>query len=285
MKISRTFSTNFILILSFLITINCDTSKKKDDNLVENLLCYSFANCGNSNGTRFGMLGDSWTDLLFGAPAIQTLRYHLENSYDYKITGATLGGQEISRVLSGGLHIQVIDQAGADIKYMLLSLGGNDLQFNPGAYVLDPIGERAKRFAEFESNLKTIVYSGNLHKQNKYGGEPLIWIIHGYDYPNPLNENQLSSTSCRSSLLAAGFADSQIQQFTSGNLDLFNDFLQNLTFEIPGLVYINLRGNLGGPPYSDAGNMFDCIHPTSLGFKTITDKYVLQLKVTTGDEK
>lgn len=285
MKLSRKVPSLIILVLTIFLFSNCDTSKKRDDNFADNLLCYSLGSCGNSNGTRFGMLGDSWTDLLFGAPAIQTLRYHLENSYQYKITGATLGGQEMTRVLSGGLHLQVIDQAGADIKYMLVSLGGNDLQFNPASFVADPVAERARRFALIESTLKTIVYSGNIHKQNKFGGEPLKWIIHGYDYPNPLNENALSSTSCRSSLLAAGVADAQIQQFTSGNLDLYNNFLQNLTFQIPDLRYINLRGNLGGPPYSAAGNMFDCIHPTSLGFKALTDKYVLQLRVTAGDEK
>ncbi|NCN11333.1 MAG: SGNH/GDSL hydrolase family protein [Leptospira sp.] len=285
MKLRRKIPAFLILFLTLIFFTNCDTSKKKDDNFTDNLLCYSFASCGSSNGTRFGMLGDSWTDLLFGAPAIQTLRYHLEDSYDYKITGATLGGQEMARVLSGGLHLQVIDQAGADIKYMLVSLGGNDLQFNPSAFVADPAAERAKRFALIESTLKTIVYSGNLHKQNKYGGDPLKWIIHGYDYPNPFNENALSTTSCRSTLLAAGITEDNLQQFTSGNLDLYNDFLQNLTFQIPDLRYINLRGNLGGPPYSAAGNMFDCIHPTSLGFKTLTDKYVLQLKITAGDEK
>ena len=284
-QLLRNFKSITILVTFFFLVSNCDTSKNKQDNLTDNLLCYSFAQCGAKGGTRFGMLGDSWTDLLYGVPAIQTLRYHLENTYGYKITGATLGGQEMKAVLSAGLHIQMIDQGGSDMKYVLLSLGGNDLQHNPQTYKTDPEAERIRRFAQVESDLKAIVFTGNAHKINKYGGQPLTWIIHGYDYPNPLNENSLSPTSCRSALLAAGFADAQIQQFTSGNLDLYNTFLRNLTYQIPDLRYIDLRGTLGGPPYSAAGNMFDCIHPTSSAFKIITDKYAFQLKAFAGDER
>ncbi|MCC5813773.1 MAG: SGNH/GDSL hydrolase family protein [Leptospira sp.] len=284
--LDRKILSSCLILACFIFISNCDTRKSPDQDLTANLLCYSFAQCeGTSPGTKFIMLGDSWTDLLFGTPAIQTLRYHLENEYGYKITGATLGGQRMDTVLSTGLHIQAIDQAGADARYVLLSLGGNDLQGRPSEFVADPIAERERRFAKIESNLRDIIISGNAHKMNKYGGSPLTWIIHGYDYPNPLNENSLSDTSCRSTLLRAGFQDEDIQDFTSGNLDRFNEHLRSITTRLSDLRYIDLRSTLGGPPYSDAGQMFDCIHPTSIGFRLLTDRYVRNLKFWTGEDK
>lgn len=277
---------NFLLILACVaIFQNCDTSKKLEDNLVENLLCYSFANCGNAQGTKFIMLGDSWTDILYGVPAIQTLRTHLENDHHYKITGATIGGQQLGTVLASGLHIQAIDQAGADAKYVLLSLGGNDLQAQPGKYVPDMDSELNRRLQVLDSNLQKLMVTGNAHKINKYGGGNLLWIIHGYDYPNPDNITGLSSTSCRSTLVEAGIPDGDIQKFTSENIDRYNEFLSSLTFKYPDLRYIDLRKTLGGPPYSPANMMFDCIHPTSIGFKILTNSYVAKLKIWTGEDK
>lgn len=281
----RSISVGFIFFIMMGLS-NCDSPKTADQDLTANLLCYSFAQCeGTSPGTKFVMLGDSWTDLLYGVPAVQTLRFHLEKEHNYRITGATLGGQEMSRVLTSGLHIQAINEAGADVKYVLLSLGGNDLQYRPAEYVADPEGERNKRFAQIETNLRNIILTGNAHKMNKYGGDSLTWIIHGYDYPNPFNENPLSPTSCRSSLLNAGLAESQIQDFSSGNLDRYNEHLISITTRISDLRYIDLRGTLGGPPYSDSNQMLDCIHPTSLGFKLITNRYVQNLKFYVGEDR
>jgi hypothetical protein len=274
-----------LVLLFFIFFSNCDTSKRIEDNLVENLLCYSFANCGNAHGSKFIMLGDSWTDLLFGVPAIQTLRTHLEMDYNYRIIGATIGGQELNRVLSSGLHIQSIDQAGAEAKYVLLSLGGNDLQARPQNYAADHESELNRRFQELETNLRNLILSGNAHKMNKYGGDPLLWIIHGYDYPNPDNTGGLSSTSCRPTLLAAGIQDADVQRFTSDSINRYNDFLFSLTYKYSDLRYIDLRRTLGGPPYSPANLMVDCIHPSSVGFKMLTDQYVSKMKVWTGDDK
>lgn len=279
-------SRNFLIILVFILSFqNCDTSKRIEDNLVENLLCYSFANCGNSQGTKFIILGDSWTDLLFGVPAIQTLRTHLENDHNYKITGATIGGQQLGTVLSTGLHIQAIDQAGSDAKYVLLSLGGNDLQANPASYVPNMNEELNRRLQQLDANLQNLMITGNAHKINKFGGGNLLWIIHGYDYPNPDNVGGLSSTSCRPTLVNAGIADSDIQKFTSENIDRYNEFLFSLTFKYPDLRYIDLRKTLGGPPYSPANMMSDCIHPTSIGFKLLTNTYVAKMKIWTGEDK
>lgn len=283
--ILRRFFNGSVLLL-FLFTVHCDSSKTPDQDLAANLLCNGFAQCeGTSPGTRYVMLGDSWTDLLFGVPAIQTLRYHLENTHGYKLTGATLGGQEMSTALNTGLHIQAIDEAGSDVRYVLLSLGGNDLQFRPAEYVGRIEEERNARFKAIESNLRTMIATGNAHKINKYGGEPLVWFIHGYDYPNPFNENSVSPTSCQSSLNSAGIEDDKIQEFTSGNLDAYNEFLRNLTQSMADLRYIDLRRTLGGPPYSDANQMFDCIHPTSIGFKLLADKYVQNLQLWNGESK
>lgn len=274
---------NLILILSFVT--GCDSSKNPSHDLTQNLLCYAFAECGNSPGTKFAMIGDSWTDLLFGVPAIQTLRYHLENNFGYKITGATIGGQELNTVVSTGLHLRTIRQSGNDLRFVILSLGGNDLQFRPEAFAEDPAAERQRRFTQIESNLRKLIVSGNLYKQNKFGGRPLTWIIHGYDYPNPFNEAALSATTCKSSLNRAGIPDSDFEEFTTRNLDSYNALLNRLSSEIPGLKYIDLRKSLGGPPYSDESLMFDCIHPNSQGFFTLTNRFVSKMRIWTGDLK
>lgn len=231
------------------------------------------------------MIGDSWTDLLFGVPAVQTLRYHLETSYGYRITGATLGGQRLSTVLGTGLHFQTIDQAGADLRYVLLSLGGNDLLNNPGPFASDMDGERSRRFQQIANDLNHLVATGNAYKISKYGGKPLIWIVHGYDYPNPDNEGGLSDTLCRSNLRSQGIPDALVEEFASVSLNKYNQRLAEIPLFNPDIRYINLLGTLGGPPYSPRGQMVDCLHPSSIGFKILTDRYVSQMKIWTGEDR
>ncbi|MCE9501937.1 MAG: SGNH/GDSL hydrolase family protein [Leptospira sp.] len=277
------FSFLTLFFLSFLI--NCDTSKSPKDKIDVNLLCYSFSQCGTSKpGVKFGILGDSWTDLLFGVDDIKTLRTHLAEDYNYKMAGATLGGRVMSEAISQGLHYQVIDTAGADIKYMLLSLGGNDLQFNSENYLTDFPGETARRLSSIQGMIRTLVSTGNSYKINKFGGEPMIWIIHGYDYANPDIPSLPNSESCRPTLVSKGFSSAQIDQLGT-TFNKYNDMLNATQALEANLRYIDLRGTLGGPPYSKPGFMFDCIHPNSGGFGLITDKYAKVMQGFTNNER
>lgn len=277
----------YIYLLIFLFFLyHCDNKRHGNEELTENLMCHGFALCGGkASGTKFIMLGDSWTDYIFGVPVIQTLRYNLENTYDYRITGATVGGQELDNVLAGSLHIKAIDEAGSDVRYVLISLGGNDLLNNPAAYLKDFEQESNSRLSKIERNLEELILTGDNAKIEKYKGSPMKWIIHGYDHLNPDNENSFSNTGCRKDLVESGFGDEDVEKYIHKNISLFNDRLVSLSNRIQNLYYINLRGTLGGPPSSNKTLMFDCIHPNSAGFRLITDRYVQQLKQISGEDK
>ncbi len=265
-------------------TYNCDTKKQYTDDILLNLTCYTLALCNQTSPTQIGMIGDSWTDILVGYPLIETLRIQLEKNHGYQITGATLGGQTLSSALSLGLHYQVIDQAGANVRVILLSLGGNDLQANLRDYSFNLESARAARLQLIKSNLKRMIQTGNLYKANKFGGEPIKWIIHGYDYSNPDMPPiaEISEEGCNSVFLTAGFSRSSIIDFSSSHLNSFNELLRNVTYEEPSLYYVDLRGTLGGPSVSRSDLMLDCIHPNNLGFQLLGNRLSTSIAPITG---
>jgi hypothetical protein len=276
--------------LLFLVTVflwNCDSKKSNQirPELQAQFLCKVAVICKEERGTKFGIIGDSWTDLLFGVPAVETLRVQLEKYYNYKLVGSTLGGQTLATVVNTQLYRQVIDNTGPDIKYVILSLGGNDLLGSPAQYVGRIQDEKNLRLTQIESNLLTMIRIGNAYKVQKYGGAPLLWIIHGYDYANPDVKSIPNSTGCRPTLRSAGITEAEVPIVTTEFLNDYNNFLRNLTTKETQLRYIDLRNTLGGPPVSNAGNMFDCIHPTSGGFSVLAKKYVPILEGFTNYEK
>jgi hypothetical protein len=271
----------FILILLFFVVTNCDTSKKKTDGLDVQIACNLLATCNNQRSVKFGILGDSWTDLVFGTDVIDSLRVQLEKIHGYNLVGSTIGGQQLSKVYEQGLHYYVIDQAGPSIQYMILSLGGNDIQANPANYLNNVENEKQNRFSQIRDNLFNLMRTGNIYKINKYGGGPLTWIIHGYDYTNP---DMATSFPCRANLVSQGFTSSEVPAFQQNLLDSYNDYIKSLTFQDAQLRYIDLRGTLNGPP-SKAEYMYDCIHPNSIGFRILGEKYVKFLQGYTNNER
>jgi hypothetical protein len=233
------------------------------------------------------MIGDSWTDIAAGTSIIDSLRDYLVNDYGFKIAGATLAGRKMETVQSTSLHFRVIDEAGPEIRYMLLSLGGNDWDYEAGAYHSDPLAEQKRVNDRIASILSDIIETGNTYKISTWGGEPLLWIIHGYDYLNPDNEYSADlvdlSAGCRSFYLKQGFTDSDIDSFfKTGKIDSYNTMLSGLALSNPDLYYIDLRGTLGGPPVADPSLMLDCMHPNPVGFNLITHSYVVSLDSITG---
>lgn len=287
----------FLVFLLLFNLTNCDSQKQDKFNLTpEQFTCYVLADCSSGRGVKFGMVGDSWTDLLYGTNFIETLRIQLEKYHNYKIVGATKGGETIQGVMALNSHLKVIDEAGPNLKYMLISLGGNDVQGNPGAYSTNGfITEKNTRFTTYKNNLKQMILTGNTYKVSKYGGTPLIWIIHGYDFASPDNEKVPSSTTtCRTTLKAAGWSDAQIDGTdTQFNLpttfNQFNDLLRNLTSEEPYLRYIDLRYTLGASSsnkfQSNPNLYFDCIHPNDVGFRILGEKYAKAVEGLTNNER
>src|SRR5688572_30602235 len=124
MKTKAKNLTKIMVLLFAVIIIHCDTQKKNSiDMLQSQLFCELAAICPKGAGAKFGMVGDSWTDLFLGFDYVRTLRQQLEQDYGYNIIGATLGGTTMEDITIRNSHIQVIETAGPDIKYMLLSLG------------------------------------------------------------------------------------------------------------------------------------------------------------------
>ncbi len=266
--------------------IKCDTKKKlNSEQFQSQFLCYIGAVCPSQRGVKFGILGDSWTDLGLSLPLIESLRVQLEKNYQYKMVGSTLAGQTMKTIYDTGMYMKVIDEAGPDMKYMLLSLGGNDIQGNPASFVGRFETEKQERFNRVRNTLLAMIRNGNIYKIQKYGGAPLTWIIYGYDYPNPDVPSATGSTGCRATLRDAGFTDTEINTLAVDTLNDYNNLLRDITTQEPHLRYIDLRGTLGGPLYSQAGNMWDCIHPNTGGFSLLARKYVTILEGYTNYEK
>lgn len=271
--------------LIFIYFFNCDTKKSQSpDQFRSQLLCYVGGVCPIQRGVKYGILGDSWTDLALGVPLIETMRVQLEKHYQYKMVGSTLAGQTMKRIYDSGTHIRIIDEAGPDIKYMLLSLGGNDIQGSVSDYAGRVAAEKQERLTLVRNTLLDMIHTGNIYKVQKHGGAPLTWIIYGYDYSNPDIPSLGGSTGCRATLQDAGLTDPEIQSLVVDGLNEYNNLLRDLTTQETQLRYIDLRGTLGGNP-SAAGHMWDCIHPNSGGFSLLAKRYVSVLEGYTNYEK
>ncbi len=266
----------------------CRFEKDYSDSSQHITLCFTLALCQGSQGpAKFGMIGDSWTDMVAGTSLIDSLRDYMINDYGFRIAGATLAGSRTDYVLSSALHLRVIDEAGPEIKYMLLSLGGNDWDYKLQGLRENAESEYNRVFSETKMNLSRIIESGNLHKINSWGGDPLIWIIHGYDYLNPdnilISDTVILDKMCRIYYQDQGFTDEEINKyFTTEAIDAYNERLKSFADENPYLEYIDLRGTLKGPPVADKTLMFDCIHPNPVGFSLIARNYVIGVDSITG---
>jgi len=280
----RTGSRLLACIGIVVLMTSCDTRKHSLSDPVNHFFCYSFALCPEQPvGTRFGIIGDSWSNLIGGIPALRTF---LESKYGYRLTGFTVASLQIQHVLRNSFHYSLIDRAGPDLHYMILSLGGNDLLYNYPPYSANLAADRKILFDQIKRDLLTLVRTGNSYKKMKWGGKDLIWFIHGYDYGDPFNalSNVGLVDGCAVHIATYGYPQSIIQKEVITNLDLLNEAMRSAALEEPSLHYIDLRGTLGGPP-GKRGLLLDCIHPNMIGFEFLTDRFVRQMQLITGNEK
>lgn len=252
----------------------CDKRKDPASVIDDSLRCQLFGEC--QGNTTFGMVGDSWTDFALGLPVLVDLYDQLTEVHGYRITASNLAGLTLRTEWESRRGFErVIHNGGPNMRYMLLSLGGNDMIASENEYNGAPETITDVRLANYESRLRLLIMNGDLLKQSLYGGEPLTWIIHGYDYLNPLKEN-----SCVNGY--SGTVSIPQNDLPEYIITQFNARLQYLTTQIPNLRYIDARGTLGGPPYSDASLMFDCIHPNNDGFALYGAAYATRLDLLTG---
>jgi lysophospholipase L1-like esterase len=267
--------TIWIMAALLLFFAACDKRKDPASTIDDSLRCQLVGDC--SGNTKFGMVGDSWTDFALGLPVLVDLYDQLTEVYGYRITASNLAGLTLRTEWESRRGFErVIHKGGPNLRYMLLSLGGNDMIASEGEYSGNPEVIADVRLANYESRLRLLITNGDLLKQSLYGGEPLTWIIHGYDYLNPLKENSCVDNYSQG---ASPITQNQLPGFV---LDRFNARLQYLTTQIPNLRYIDARGTLGGPPYSSNSLMFDCIHPNNEGFALYAAAYVARLDLLTG---
>lgn len=272
MAVGKLYKIIFIYLF-LLFILYCDRKKTSEDFIKDIINCQIVNACNPYS--RFGMVGDSWTDFALGYELAEDLYDQLTKRYGYKITASNIAGLTLRTELEERRgFIRVIQNAGPEIRYMLLSLGGNDLIYPTSNYYTDGFDVTiSSRLFSYTERLKTLMLYGNQLKLSLYGGEPLIWIIHGYDYPNPEKD-----PSCILSALNAGMSRETAYQLPMKVVDRFNETLRQLSMEIPNFYYIDLRRTLGGPPYSNPDMMTDCLHPNTLGFSLISYVYVQKLK-------
>tara|TARA_Y100001937_G_scaffold128452_3_gene205083 strand:- start:346203 stop:346889 length:687 start_codon:yes stop_codon:yes gene_type:complete len=224
------------------------------------------------------MIGDSWTDFAFGLELQKDMLDWLRLD-GFRITASVVAGHTLRAEIENKRgFIQVIDNAGPELKYMFVSLGGNDMLGSIGEYEkngLEPV--LLARQTSMELRLKRLVQEANFYKQQKYGGAPLTFFIHGYDYPNPNLES-----SCVLDALTEGASQSEAAELIRNIVNRHNDFLARMDSEIADLHYIDLRATLGGPPVSNPGYMFDCIHPNDVGFRFVSNRFALTVDQFTG---
>lgn len=270
----RQFALSAVLLLPVFAGVACDS--QKSDDLPNAIQCYILSQCYQEN-TRFGMVGDSWTDFGFGIQVQRDLRDWLVIDHGYQMTEVVLAGQTLEGDLNRARGFQrVIEQAGPQLKYMLLSLGGNDLLDNINEYgsASDPTTVRAARLDVYEANLRNMIAQGDFLKIQLYGGGPLTWILHGYDYANPEKV-----TACN--LTTGGFSEAQKETFFRENLDAYNARQQTIAGSMSNVEWIDLRGTLGGPSISNPNLKIDCIHPNDVGFQLIAARYAAALQTIT----
>lgn len=282
-------SYNILLVLLFVFaSAGCDS--KKHFLPVENFLCYTQDLCEQSpRGTHFAMLGDSWTDLIGGATGIWTFRTYFEKKYGFRVNGATQAGQTLDNVVKEGIHRRVIENSGADLSYVIVSLGGNDMLYEFPAYGANLQNDKDLLFYHIKQRILLLVRTGNLYKKEIYGGKDLVWFFHGYDYLNPDNPiavpgdvKEYYIQGCRDDLLKLGYPTNLIVSELVSDLDRLNAVIKEASFEEPSIRYVDVRGTLGGPAVSKADLMFDCIHPNSEGFALLSARFVAQMDLVTG---
>ena len=274
---SRTRLLHWLVTLSLLFPfVGCDRSSDPSDEVLANLQCEIITTCPSPS--RFGMIGDSWTDFAFGLELQRDMLDWLRLD-GFRITASVVAGHTLRQeVESKRGFIQVIDNAGPEIKYMFVSLGGNDMLGSIGEYEANGFENvLLARQASMEIRLKRLVQEANFYKQQKYGGAPLTFFIHGYDYPNP-NLN----SACVLDALTEGATESEAQDLIRNITNRHNEFLARMDSEIVELHYIDLRATLGGPPVSRSDYMFDCIHPNDIGFQFVTNRFALTVDQYTG---
>ncbi|PPD17255.1 MAG: hypothetical protein CTY18_07120 [Methylomonas sp.] len=236
--------------------------------------------------------GDSWFDY----PFHDILRF-LEDEHGYDIESVAQKGDRVEDMAySGGQieeftrRIEKILRKGIVPRAILLSGGGNDVAGKEFATLLNHKSSAIP-------GLNNAVVDGIINERIRLSyltiiskvtaicklriGHPVPIILHGYDYPIPDGRGFLGGWwFLPGPWFEPGFREkgyAQIQEridIVKNLINIFNSMLQEVSSrpEFNHVRYLDLRGTLStSDNYRD--DWANELHPTSDGFKRVTDKF------------
>jgi len=227
--------------------------------------------------TRIVAEGDSWFLYPF---FVQEILDHLAILYAVKSLAA--GGDTLEDIMKQDDYLATIKTEKP--KFFLVSGGGNDIlgkQFkdhlNNGANI--PAGSPAQDYLK-DTIWKKIdqIHGWYVQMFNKIRLEfpELPVIIHGYDYPIPVDTTQTpNKTSWLGKyMIEKGIGGQDVREkIIKFLIDRFNEKMKTLADDNRKIYFIDLRNTV-----MNKSEWYDEIHPTSDGFRQIAIKFQSELK-------
>ncbi|HUQ37774.1 MAG TPA: SGNH/GDSL hydrolase family protein [Aestuariivirga sp.] len=153
--------------------------------------------------------------------------------------------------------------------FMLLSGGGNDLLGSGRLYVMlkdFQAGMGAKDLidgVQTAAAVSRVMYYFDLILDEMGASYPMKVIIHGYDYPVPMNDIWIEKPMRQRSIVDKKLQREVIREF----MDYYNDRLRETLGKHSNAKYVDVRNLV-----TDEADWHDEIHPKSRGFEVIARK-------------
>lgn len=205
-------------------------------------------------------IGDSWGDGWVSAmeDVIKT-RGHAVQSWNKAIPGSTA---EIWATPGALIDVQALLLGNTDIKWVVLSMGGNDLL---GGYLLGGLGDQV--FTQIEQDVRTVIDELLLYT-------PYLKIyLNGYDY---LNYEMTAECVLLGSQTLGGTTYDKNMLFTR-----LSELFVTISQDYPQVTSVNLMGTMqiagnvpnAPDPYLPSPESMmgdgDCIHPNYWGYRVL----------------
>lgn len=227
---------------------------------------------GNSSyhGPRLVSEGDSW----FLHPQItDTIDHLLRGSSPLAVWSTDCAGDTLATMWNDrktrGEYWNYTYWSNPRPTIMLLSAGGNDLLGDGKLYFLlnqYTAGKTAEQLinAAAVANVLPPIMSlfSSVLSEMKRDFPNIRVIIHGYDYPRPMNDKWIGQPMQRRGIPQGALQRTVIKVL----MDIYNTALQDVLAGFANATYVNLRGTV------PANEWFDEIHPNDDGFKKVAKK-------------
>ena len=233
--------------------------------------------------------GDSWFDYDFTSKFIEKTGHdlicHLTKDHKLNILRLSVAGDTLENMVDEN-HIVHLKHAMKLIrpKFFLFSGGGNDMAGQYGVHLkefLNESGLDSEKAKEVIHVKFRKYYQSMIHKVQSVHSDILIFI-HGYCYPipdgrgvkHPEIAHDLAGPWLKCPMDKLGYSEELRQNVIIDLIDEFNIMLETVAKSNHHVHYIDLRPLLPILP-DPAYKKFwaNELHPTSVGFKIIADKF------------